>query len=187
MSNKIDLRILKTEEAIKKTFKDMLLEMPYEKLSIKELCERAKINRKTFYLHYNSIDDVLDEFQEEQSCEYFERIKGFDHIKDVDKLIKVFFLYSEEQGPFYEKIHCHSDYDYIHKKETNKISIKVQDNFQSIRKFAEYKQSIILSYVHNSMLGIYRQWISDGKKIPVEDVIKLASNLIKPVIEKILK
>ena len=58
MRNKVDLRVLKTEEAIKRTFKEMLLEMPYEKITIKELCERAIINRKTFYLHYNSIEDV---------------------------------------------------------------------------------------------------------------------------------
>lgn len=187
MNNKIDLRVLKTEEAIKKAFKDMLLEMPYEKITIKELCNRAVINRKTFYLHYDTIEDVLEEFQEEQSCEYFERIKDFDHIKDVDKLIKVFFEFSQEQGKFYEIIHCNSHYDYIHKRQTNKISIKSQDNFKSIRKFDENKQSIILSYITNSLLGIYRQWVSDGKQIPLQEIIKLSTTLIKSGIDQILK
>ena len=187
MGNKIDLRVLKTEEAIKRTFKEMLLEMPYEKITIKELCDRAIINRKTFYLHYNSIEDVLEEFQEEQSCEYFDRIKDFDHIKDVDRLIKTFFYFSEEQGKFYELIHCNSHYDYIHTRQTNKISVKSQDNFKSIRKFDENKQSIILSYITNSMIGIYRQWINDGKKIPIDEIIDIATTLIKPGIDKIIK
>lgn len=187
MGNKTDLRVLKTEQAIKNTFKEMLLEMPYEKITIKELCERAIINRKTFYLHYNSIEDVLEEFQEEQSTQYFERIKDFDHIKDVDKLIKTFFEYSEEQGKFYEIIHCNSHYDYIHTRQILKISLKSQDNFKSIRKFNENKQSIILTYINNSLAGIYRQWISDGKKIPLNEIIEIASSLIKPGIDKILK
>ena len=187
MKNKIDLRVLKTEESIKKAFKDMLLEMPYEKITIKELCDRAVINRKTFYLHYDSIEDVLEEFQEEQSCEYFDRIKDFDHIKDVDKLIRTFFLFSEEQGKFYELIHCNSNYDYIHKRQSNKISIKSQDNFGSIRKFNEYKQNVVLTYLNNSISGIYRQWINDGKKIPLDEIIEIATTLIKSGIDQILK
>ena len=89
MNEKIDLRVLKTKEAIKNAFKNMIIEMPYEKITIKELCERALINRKTFYLHYSSIDDLLEEFQEEIAEEYFDRIKNFDHIKEVDKIIPI--------------------------------------------------------------------------------------------------
>ena len=36
MKNKIDLRVLKTEESIKSAFKTILLEMPYEKITIKD-------------------------------------------------------------------------------------------------------------------------------------------------------
>ncbi len=63
ISGKEDLRILKTREAIHKTFEEMICEMDYEQISIKELTERARINRKTFYLHYNSLDDLLKELQ----------------------------------------------------------------------------------------------------------------------------
>ena len=56
---KEDLRIQKTKEAIRKAFKEMICEMDYEQISIKELTQRARINRKTFYLHYNTLDDLL--------------------------------------------------------------------------------------------------------------------------------
>ena len=187
MKNKIDLRVLKTEESIKSTFKTMLLEMPYEKITIKELCERAVINRKTFYLHYNSIDDVLEEFQEELASEYFDRIKDFDHIANVEKMIEAFFLFSEEKGEFYEKIHCNYNYDYIHQQTTNKLSLKVQDNLKSIRKFTPEKQDIILAFVNSATLGIYRQWIKDGKKIPVGEVIDIASTFVKTGLAKYMK
>lgn len=187
MNDKIDLRVLKTEESIKNTFKNMIIEMPYEKISIKELCERALINRKTFYLHYSSIDDLLEEFQEEIAEEYFDRIKDFDHIKEVDKIIKTFFLFSEEKGLFYEKINCNSNYNYIQQQTSNKLSIKSQDNLQSIRKFDLEKQNIILSFVNSATLGIYRQWIKDGKKIPVEEIIDIATTLIKTGLDKYMK
>lgn len=45
--------------------KDSLLELlqntPYEKITVTALCKQSEITRATFYLHYNNIDDVLDE------------------------------------------------------------------------------------------------------------------------------
>lgn len=51
----VDLRVQKTREAIKNTFKEMICEMPAEKITVKELTDRARIHRKTFYLHYTTI------------------------------------------------------------------------------------------------------------------------------------
>ena len=45
-----DLRVQKTVAAIDQAFTAMLLESDYEDMSVKELCARAKINKKTFYL-----------------------------------------------------------------------------------------------------------------------------------------
>lgn len=45
---KVDLRIQRTKENIRRVFEEMICEMDYEDMSIKELTERARINRKTF-------------------------------------------------------------------------------------------------------------------------------------------
>ena len=59
---KIDLRVQRTRKVLKDTFKEMFLNMNLEQITIKELCEKAMINRRTFYLHYNSIDDIMTMF-----------------------------------------------------------------------------------------------------------------------------
>ena len=45
--------------------KDALLELlqntSYEKITVTALCKQSEITRATFYLHYNNIDNVLDE------------------------------------------------------------------------------------------------------------------------------
>ncbi len=58
---KTDRRTLYTINAIKDAFIALEKEMNYEKISVKKLCERAEISRATFYLHYDGIDDVLNE------------------------------------------------------------------------------------------------------------------------------
>lgn len=54
-----DLRYIKTENLIQETFRSMLREMDYPQITIRELTRRAMINRKTFYLHYSSLDELL--------------------------------------------------------------------------------------------------------------------------------
>ena len=58
---KEDLRVRKTKKAIRDAFEEMICEMDYEQITIKELAARAQINRKTFYLHYTDLDDLLRE------------------------------------------------------------------------------------------------------------------------------
>ena len=55
---KEDLRSKRTKEFIRKTFEEMICEMDFEQITVKELTERAMINRKTFYLHYDSLDEI---------------------------------------------------------------------------------------------------------------------------------
>lgn len=47
-----DKRIIKTKRNIKATLIDMLDEMPFEKVSVADLCRRGEISRITFYTHY---------------------------------------------------------------------------------------------------------------------------------------
>ncbi|MDO4276238.1 MAG: TetR/AcrR family transcriptional regulator [Eubacteriales bacterium] len=58
--NENDLRVIKTLEAVESSFLDMLEELPFEKITVRELSRRAKINTGTFYLHFQNMDDLYD-------------------------------------------------------------------------------------------------------------------------------
>ena len=51
----MDIRIEKTEKAIKNTFLELRAKKPLEKITVKELCALACINKSTFYSHYEDI------------------------------------------------------------------------------------------------------------------------------------
>ncbi len=57
---------IKTKVAIKKAFESLLNEKKdFEKIKVNELCTFANINRGTFYLHYDNIYDVAEEYENE--------------------------------------------------------------------------------------------------------------------------
>ena len=61
----LDLRVRRTLRNIREAFYELILEEDFHQISITELTKRADINRKTFYLHYNSLDDLVDELERE--------------------------------------------------------------------------------------------------------------------------
>lgn len=175
---KVDLRIQRTKDSIRKTFEEMICEMDYEQISIKELAQRARINRKTFYLHYNTLDDLLREIQNEMAQNFIKRTQGLERPRDMDKITREFFLCSEELGKLGERITCSGNYKYISRKITNDIMNQTWKTELKSSSGNPYIQNIVMTYVSQSTLEIYKQWVADGKKIPLDDIIKIAVRLI---------
>ena len=54
----MDLRIEKTRQSIVNAFLALRSGKPLEKITVKELCEKAMINKSTFYFHYADIYEL---------------------------------------------------------------------------------------------------------------------------------
>lgn len=62
---KCDRRLLKTKKAIIGALIELLTTKNISDITVTELTSRAKINRKTFYLHYEKIEDVISDFSDD--------------------------------------------------------------------------------------------------------------------------
>lgn len=61
----MDHREVKTKRSIHNAFLELRSKKPLEKISIKELSEKAEISKATFYLHYHDIYDLSEHLQQE--------------------------------------------------------------------------------------------------------------------------
>lgn len=55
------------------TLLELLKKKDFAYISVKELCQKAGVNRSTFYLHYESMNDLLDESMEETYSDFLEK------------------------------------------------------------------------------------------------------------------
>lgn len=79
LEKKTDLRIEKTEKAIKNAFIELRSKKPLEKITVKELCAIACINKSTFYSHYTDIY-ALSEAMEHETITSI--IRSVEHIEE---------------------------------------------------------------------------------------------------------
>ena len=61
----MDKRILKTKKNLKDTFIEMLSVKSFEQITVKELCEKSRTSRITFYTHYDDKYDLVDDISED--------------------------------------------------------------------------------------------------------------------------
>ncbi len=165
-----DLRVKKTITAIHNTFKDMIIEMDFEKITINELSKRAMISRKTFYLHYTDLDSLLNELQNSIISEFIQRIKKYCNIRDITEITREFFLYCENQNALNQRILCSGNYRFFYSS--------IIYNINSNEKYNKQTQNLIAVFLTSANMEIYRQWVKDNRNMPLKEVVKLTSNLI---------
>ena len=70
----MDIRIEKTDRAIEKAFMELRARQPLEKIRIKDLCTLAKVNKSTFYAHYETVYDLVDQLEQEAVAEVISQL-----------------------------------------------------------------------------------------------------------------
>ncbi|MBQ2911653.1 MAG: TetR family transcriptional regulator [Clostridia bacterium] len=89
-----------TKTALAQALKELMSEKPFSKISVSEIAEKCRINRKSFYYHFNDKYDLINWIFE---SEFLEKIKAsgsylrFDFIDDLCR-----YLY--ENKDFYRKV-----------------------------------------------------------------------------------
>lgn len=62
--NKYESKYFRTAVKMNKSLIEILEKKDFEYITVKEICDKAQVNRSTFYLHYNNTVDLLEETKE---------------------------------------------------------------------------------------------------------------------------
>ena len=62
---KTDARVRYTRRVLKESFLKLLREKPVNRITVKEVCEMAELNRATFYAHYSDCFALLESIEQE--------------------------------------------------------------------------------------------------------------------------
>jgi AcrR family transcriptional regulator len=63
VGNRLDRRVKYTRQMLRQSLLELMAERPISRITVTALCERADVNRNTFYVHYGSPLDVLAEIE----------------------------------------------------------------------------------------------------------------------------
>ena len=98
--SKVDRRIIKSQEAIKKAFIELMSEKNLDEMTIQDIADRANVGRRTIYLHYLDKYDLLDKLIEEHINELRKLCKSAADLSFTEGNL-IWFEYFERHSSFF--------------------------------------------------------------------------------------
>ncbi|MFJ7953472.1 TetR/AcrR family transcriptional regulator [Lysinibacillus sp. NPDC096418] len=186
-----DLRVVRTKESIREALIDLIEEKGFDAITVKDITTRAKINRGTFYAHYQDKYDLLTKCEEEFMREMADMIiKNFpDIISDIEAnapitvpftLVISIFEYLDQNRRFMKgMLGPKGDLSFQTKLkkfiwktlfESNKNPLIKQENFLVP---AEY----LISYVASAHIGVIQQWLNSDREESPQEMARILSTM----------
>ncbi len=73
--NRAESKYFNTAARMDEAFLELLAEKDFQYITVKEICQRAGVHRSTFYLHYESLRDLLSESVEKMMGDFMHRFQ----------------------------------------------------------------------------------------------------------------
>lgn len=191
--NKQESKYFNTASLFDEALIKLLSIKDFEYITVKEICQQAGFNRSTFYLHYESTDELLNE-----TIKYL-----------TDKLVKYF---DKESREFPQKIDSSNkeDLNLINEKylrpylnfikDNKKIFIyafknpqvmKSEEKYSNLEKYIfnpildkyeikPYKKKYYLEFYMGGLMGIIKNWTLNDCEDEIEKVINIIIECVRP-------
>lgn len=177
-----DRRVHRTRMRLQQAMLELLKEKDARSITVRELTQRADVNRGTFYAHYKDVFDLLDQMEQDLFQRLTQLLSSYSTqdlqrgltplLTDVfrfvrdDPVLRLAFLDQRTQDSFFRRL------DQL-------IYKKCQEDWQGL--FLPVDQQLwncCLDFLVSGAVGLARGWMVRGFQEEPEQVAQLANRLI---------
>lgn len=177
--NCTDLRVLKTRQNIKNALLDIMSQKKLSEITITEISEKAMINRKTFYRHYQSVSDVIEEIEGDIVKSLVSLLKkNSASCIDLSSILRYLgTMVEENKNTLYKMTKLTPEYLYIGKlKEMLRKNMEV-----ALRNLAGIKDEQTLEtlsqFTVSGIISVYQKWLESGCEENLDFVVDSTKKL----------
>lgn len=165
----------------------MLEKKDIEYITVSEICTKAGVNRSTFYLHYESINDLIEEtldYINKKFNEYFnENQEEFINNIKILSLEELNLINGKYLTPYLNFIKEHKKIFKASFNNPNGLGVIKKYNFLNKHVFnpilerfdiSKNERKYLITFYINGIMGIVKEWINND----CEDSIKDIENII---------
>ena len=176
---KTDLRIIKTNNTLYDALINLLKEKTFEEIKVSDICQKALVNRSTFYAHFNDkyelFMSLINSLKESLQIE----LKSIEetNLKDYYlKMIEVFLNHIEGKEQIYKSILINNRssiiMDMIYDTITEDINQKVTKNDKDV------PNEIFTAYYLGAIVNTGIEWFKNDKKYSKDQMIEYLDRLM---------
>lgn len=163
---KVDRRIAKSQEAIKKAVIELMSEKNFDDITIQEISDRANVSRGTIYLHYLDKYDLLDKLIAEHIEELRDICQSASELEFIEANLP-WFEYLESHYLFFSTMLASKGAPSFRSQFLEFLTEEFKDEVNVAKgKNQGLNENIILQFIVTSYVGIVEWWFKNGMPYP---------------------
>lgn len=180
---KEDRRIRRTKKLLKQALAQLMDEKDFKDITVKDITERADLNRGTFYLHYTDTYDILNKIEDEilkniQNMIY-QNIEKTNASDSVIPALKPIAEYIMENADICRcLINNKASVDFIEKFQ-NLIYDNCSDIIKRRHNVKDSKQNeFYLSFITLGIIGMVKKWLETRPMVSAEEIVVFVDQIM---------
>lgn len=182
--NRAESRYFNTAVQMDEALLTLLEKKEFSYITIRELCEAAGVNRSTFYLHYQNMNELLEE-----SIAYMDRRFYAYFPSPPPTLAQSHFISSAYLEPYLTYIKEHRRLFQTAQRQS--VLFRSEERFQAMFQelFSPYmdqlgipcrEQTYLVSFYLHGILAIVEEWLRRGCQEEIPVLTQLIIQCVKP-------
>lgn len=179
MKNLQDKRVVKTRHALREALVTLLRDHTMEDITVVLLSETAHVNRKTFYAHYDKVEDVawdlINEFAVKISA-YMEHAQQQDRPITASTFVELLGQACTLYPELFRAIFTAPNYGFLSQNIQIILKREIMRYLHIPRR--EQRGSYAISFIIGGLFAAYRDWFFGGQRISTEALTQLLSSMV---------
>ncbi len=177
-----------TEIMLAESFKELVLRQPIEKITIKEITEKAGVIRPTFYNHFQDKYELLEWIIK---TELLEPIRPLIENEMINEALLLLFINIEKEQRFYMqavRLEGQNSFESIARNCVKGILLEIIDKNaeDKIRKFSYLTPNRVAEYYAQSMCSIVIVWMKSGMAVSARELAEIYDYMLKHSVAEVL-
>lgn len=179
----LDARVRYTKMVINTSFISLLKVKPLNKVTVKEICDLAQINRATFYKYYCDAYDLLDKL--EQACldELLSYI-GEPAQRGFAEAFSLILGKLKADGELYQALFGDNG-DKTFSNRIFTLCYKASAMDKKFQTLSPAQQKWLYYFIAQGCSGILNQWMNGGMAEPIDEVVKFTDRLLQNTLNQL--
>ena len=181
---KEDRRVRRTQAALRQSLTALLSEKGLREITVKELTERADVNRGTFYTYYQDIYDMVQQLEDELFEEFEAVISAYPVAtmhggEDIYRILRDVLAFLRRNADFCTiLIGNGKDSSFIERLKAL-VYEKVDAEWGQLYQFPTPRmRAVTMAFLVGGVIGMIQAWIANGWQETPEELAGIASQLI---------
>lgn len=174
-----DRRFRRNKALLQRAFLDAVVEHGYQGLTVSEITRRADLDRMTFYGHYETIDDVFQEFVDDMEREISQAIAQEPNF-DVDSLFSLLNTLMYREIAFFRHVAQSPTGPDFKTAFKNTVARLLRVDHGAAGELTSRQQAIVCDQIAVCIVYSYLDWLAgDYGDAPLEEVVELTKGLLR--------